>query len=115
MDYPVIAKPRLEEIEVQPNLDDYDTLTRGFSWQQLRAEMDGLPGGGLNLAHEAIDRHAKGERADRVAMYWEGTGGEEERYTFVQLKELTDKFANVLKKLGVEKGDRVFLFMGHTL
>ncbi|MDP6494304.1 MAG: AMP-binding protein, partial [Dehalococcoidia bacterium] len=112
MDYPVIAKPKLEEINVRPNLDEYDSLVQNFSWEQLRRELDGLPGGGLNLAHEAIDRHAMGRRADRVAMYWEGTGGEEETYTFAQMKELTDKFANVLRGLGVEKGDRVFIFMG---
>ena len=114
MDYPVITKPKLEEIEVRPNLEEYDGLAKSFSWQQLRGELDGLPGDGLNLAHEAIDRHATGLRADRVALYWEGTGGEEERYTFAQLKELTDKIANVLKGLGVEKGDRVFLFMGRV-
>ena len=112
MDYPVIGKPKLEEIKVRPNLDEYQSLVKNFSWEQLRKELDGLPGGGLNLAHEAIDRHAHSHRADGVAMYWEGTWGEEERYTFAQMKELTDKFANVLKGLGVEKGDRVFLFMG---
>jgi len=112
MDYPVIVKSKLEEIKIRPHLDEYDTLVNNFSWEQLRKELDGLPGGGLNMAHEAIDRHAKGQRADKVAMYWEGTGGEEERYTFAQMKELTDKFANVLRRLGVEKGDRVFFFMG---
>ena len=111
MDYPVIAKPKLEEFTVPPNLGEYESLARGFTWEKLKGEMDGLPGGGLNLAHEAIDRHAQSHRRDRVAMYWEGTGGEEERYTFAQLKELTDRFANVLNGLGVEKGDRVFLFM----
>ena len=112
MDYPVVTKPKLEEIKVRPNLEEYAGLAKSFSWQQLRGELDGLPGGGLNLAHEAIDRHARSHRADRVALYWEGTGGEEETYTFAQLKELTDKFANVLTGLGVVKGDRVFLFMG---
>ncbi|MQF48646.1 acetate--CoA ligase [SAR202 cluster bacterium AC-647-N09_OGT_505m] len=112
MDYPVITKPKLEEIDVRPNLEEYYGLANSFSWPQLRRELDGLPSGGLNLAHEAIDRHARSHRANRVALYWEGTSGEEETYTFAQLKELTDKFANVLKELGVEKGDRVFLFMG---
>ena len=112
MDYPVIVKPSLEEIKVRPNIGEYGDLHKGFSWQQMRQELDGLPGGGLNLAYEAIDRHANGRRRDRIAMYWEGAGGEEEQYTFGQMKELTDRFANVLQGLGVEKGDRVFLFMG---
>ncbi|MBF8267246.1 MAG: acsA [Dehalococcoidia bacterium] len=111
MDYPVITKPKLDEFRVRPNLEEYHRSVQGFTWEQLRGELDGLPGGGLNLAHEAIDRHAHSDRRDRVALYWEGTGGEEERYTFAKLKELTDRFANVLKGLGVKKGDRVFLFM----
>ena len=114
MDYPVIAKPKLEEIEVRPNIGEYHDSVGSFTWQQMRSELDGLPGGGLNLAYEAIDRHAKSHKRDKVAMYWEGAGGEEEQYTFAQFKELTDRFANVLKKLGVEKGDRVFLFMGRV-
>ena len=112
MDYPVIAKPKLEEIKVRPNIGNYHDSVGSFTWQQMRSELDGLPGGGLNLAYEAIDRHAMSHKRDKVAMYWEGAGGEEEQYTFAQFKELTDRFANVLKKLGVEKGDRVFLFMG---
>ncbi len=112
MDYPIIVKPSLEEIKVRPNIGEYGDLHKGFSWQQMRQELDGLPGGGLNLAYEAIDRHANGPRRDRIAMYWEGAGGEEEQYTFGQMKEMTDRFANVLRGLGVEKGDRVFLFMG---
>ena len=112
MDYPVIAKPKLEDIRVRPNIGEYHDSVGSFAWQQMRNELDGLPGGGLNLAYEAIDRHAKSDKRDQVAMYWEGAGGEEEQYTFAQFKELTDRFANVLKKLGVEKGDRVFLFMG---
>ena len=77
MDYPIIVKPSLEEIKVRPNIGEYGDLHKGFSWQQMRQELDGLPGGGLNLAYEAIDRHANGPRRDRIAMYWEGAGGEE--------------------------------------
>ncbi len=114
MDYPIIAKPKLEDIEVRPNIGEYQDSLSGFSWQEFRSNLDGLPGGGLNLAYEAIDRHAASHKRDKVAMYWEGANGEEEQYTFAQFKELTDRFANVLKRLGVEKGDRVFIFMGRV-
>ncbi len=114
MDYPIIAKPKLEDISVRPNIGEYQDSLSGFSWQEFRSNLDGLPGGGLNLAYEAIDRHAASHKRDKVAMYWEGANGEEEQYTFAQFKELTDRFANVLKKLGVEKGDRVFIFMGRV-
>ena len=114
MDYPTITKPKVEDIQVRPNIGEYSDSLSGFSWQEFRSNLDGLPGGGLNLAYEAIDRHAASHKRDKVAMYWEGANGEEEQYTFAQFKELTDKFANVLKKLGVEKGDRVFIFMGRV-
>ena len=114
MDYPVITKPKLDEIAVRPNIGEYHDSLRGFSWQEFRSNLDGLPGGGLNLAYEAIDRHAMSHKRDKVAMYWEGASGEEEQYTFARMKEETDKFANVLRKLGVERGDRVFIFMGRV-
>ena len=72
---------------------------------------DWQPGGGLNKAHEAIDRHANGRNRDKIAMIWEGKNGEKETYTFGQMKEQSNKFANVLKSLGIEKGDRVFIYM----
>ena len=114
MDYPVITKPKLEDIKVRPNIGEYHDSLSGFSWQEFRSRLDGLPGGGLNLAYEAIDRHANGDKRDKVAMYWEGASGEEEQYTFGRMKEETDKFANVLRKIGVQKGDRVFIFMGRV-
>ncbi|MCH8087963.1 MAG: AMP-binding protein, partial [Chloroflexi bacterium] len=111
MDYPVIHKPALEEMKVKPNIQDYHESQRDFSWDRLKKELDGLEGGGLNLAYEAIDRHVKKGKGEKVAFYWEGAKGEEEVYTFAQFKVQSDKFANVLQGLGVEKGDRVFIYM----
>ena len=111
MEYSIIRKPKLEEIKVTPNIQDYDALSRDFTWDQIKKGLDGLEGGGLNLAYEAVDRHAKGPRKDKVALYWEGAKGEEESYTFDQFRAQSNKFANVLTDLGVEKGDRVFVFM----
>lgn len=54
-----------------PNLADYDSFLAGFRWEQARAELNGLPGGrGLNIAHEAVDRHARGPLRDHVAIRW---------------------------------------------
>jgi len=111
MDYPVIHKPKLQEIKVKPNIQDYAALRKSFSWEQVKKELDGLEGGGLNLAYEAIDRHVKKGRGNKVAFYWESAKGEEEVYTFAQFKTQSDKFANVLQGLGIQKGDRVFIFM----
>jgi acetyl-CoA synthetase len=107
----VIKKPEPENLKVMPNLDDYDGMRGEFSWETIYKELEWLPDGGLNMAHECIDRHAAGPRRDKPAMLWEGKDGETETYTFGQMKEQTDRFANLLRGLDVEKGDRVFLFM----
>jgi acetyl-CoA synthetase len=69
-------------------------------------------GGKLNLSHNCIDRHALGARRDKVALLWEGEPGEVRRLTFGELHEQVQRFANVLKSLGVKKGERVAIYMG---
>ena len=69
-------------------------------------------GGKLNLSHNCVDRHAKGSRRDKVALLWEGEPGEVRRVTYVELHEQVQRFANVLKGLGIKKGDRVAIYMG---
>ncbi|HWP90683.1 MAG TPA: acetate--CoA ligase [Thermodesulfobacteriota bacterium] len=98
---------------VQPNLLDYrETYTR-FSWEEVRRELDGLPNGkGLNIAHEAVDRHADGPKRGHLAMRWLGKDGQAADFTYADLKEKTNRFANVLGKLGVKKGDKVFALAG---
>ena len=98
---------------VTPNLRNYAEARRTFSWEQARAELDGLPGGkGLNIAHEAVDRHANGNLRNHLAIRWLGKDGDVREYTYGQLQELTNRFANVLRKLGVAKGDRVYALSG---
>ena len=110
MDLDVFSKPSIDSLQVKPNLVDYDISYANFAWESLLSELDWLPGGSLNKAHECIDRHAL-SNPDKVAMIWLGKNGEEETYTFSDMKRETDKFANALKGLGIEKGDRVFMFM----
>ena len=75
-------------------------------------------GGKLNLSHNCVDRHAKGARKDKVALLWEGEpcvdgkASEIRKLTYGELLEQVQRFANVLKSLGVEKGDRVAVYMG---
>ena len=80
-------------------------------WTELHDELDWLPDGGLNIAHEIVDRHANGRRRDKTALTWEGAHGEREEYTFGDLKTLSNRFANVLKSLGIASGDRVCLYI----
>ena len=108
----IIKKPR-SGWRVTPNLVDYEAACASFSWEVARSELDGLPENtGLNIAHEAVDRQAYGPRRNRVALRWLGRTGQVHDYTYMQLHELTDRFANVLQELGVGKGDPVFTLLG---
>jgi acetyl-CoA synthetase len=79
-----------------------------FSWEDIRRELEGLPGGkGLNIAHEAVDRHADGPLRDHVALRWLGSEGATRDFTYGELKGQSNRFANVLRGLGIGKGDTV--------
>jgi acetyl-CoA synthetase len=104
----------LASFRVPPNLPDEDARAR-FRWEDARAQLDGLPdGAGLNIAHEAVDRHAAGPRAAHPAIRWLGKKGEVEELTYAELRDRTDRFANVLEALGVAPGERVFLLLGRV-
>jgi acetyl-CoA synthetase len=106
-------KKQLETIRVVPNLIDYAASREHFSWNQVRAELNGLPdAAGLNIAYEAVDRHAAGSRRDYLALRWLGKNGEICDYSYAQLRELSNGFANVLKTLGVGREDRVYVLTG---
>jgi acetyl-CoA synthetase len=112
MGYDTITKPR-GGCPVEPNLLDYETTRSTFSWQAARQELTGLSDGdALNIAYEAVDRHAYGPRRDHLAIRWLGRHGEVRDFTYADLHEQANRFANVLQKLGVGKGDRVFTLAG---
>ncbi len=96
-------------LPVKPNLLDYEEVRRSFSWDDVGKNFEGLPSGGLNIAHEAIDRHANGSLKDKPALIWHGKNGERKTYTYEDLKKETNRFANVIKKLGFEKGERIYI------
>ncbi|MHC1741849.1 MAG: acetate--CoA ligase [Syntrophobacteraceae bacterium] len=100
---------------VRPNLQDYEEVRSGFSWEHVRNELDGLPGGkGLNIAHEAVDRHAAGPLANRVALRWLGSEGEIRDFTYADLRGASCRFANVLQSFGVGKGETVSVLAGRV-
>jgi acetyl-CoA synthetase len=97
------------------NLDDYDTAVREFSWGRARARLAGLPGGrGLNIAYEAVDRHAAGPRSSVVALRCVARDGSVSELTYADLARQTGRFANLLRYLGLGKGDRVFTLLGRV-
>jgi acetyl-CoA synthetase len=82
------------------------------------SEVTWFTGGKLNLSHNCVDRHAQGARRDKVALLWEGEPcdahgkAEIRKLTYSQLHHQVQRFANVLKAQGVQRGDRVAIYMG---
>ncbi len=70
-----------------------------------------FPGSLINVSYNCVDRHAKSEKANKVAIYWEGENGDKKIYTYKQLLREVSKFANVLLQLGIKKGDVVSVYM----
>ncbi|MCX3059269.1 acetate--CoA ligase [Streptomyces beihaiensis] len=98
---------------VAPRLTDYEQTCSGFTWAQARAALDGLPDGrGLNIAHEAVDRHAGPRDADRTALRCVARDNTVSTVTYGELARRTARFANALRALGVGRGDRVFTLLG---
>jgi len=108
---PVIAKTA-RDLRVEPNLSDYEGTRRGYSWDTARDALAGLPGGGLNIAFEAVDRHASGPLQARTALRFVSRGAAPLDISYGELSRLTSRFANVLRDLGIGKGDRLFVLAG---
>ncbi len=95
---------------VVPNLRHYDEYRANFSWDHVRASLNGLPDGkGLNIAYEAVDRHANTPRGNHTAIRWLDKQGHTHDYSYAELKKRTNQFANALQSLGIGKSDRVFV------
>ncbi|HSK59811.1 MAG TPA: acetate--CoA ligase [Actinomycetospora sp.] len=108
-----IEKP--EAVRRGARMPDYTRACRTFTWAGARARMSGLPDGrGLNIAHEAVDRHAT-TRGDAVALRVLGRDGALDEVTYADLRRRTNRFANALRLLGVVRGDRVFTLLPRTL
>ncbi|KAB7705883.1 acetate--CoA ligase [Bacillus aerolatus] len=105
---------KLETLTVKEgkyNLKNYEELYASFDWKEAEKHFSWAETGQVNMAYEAIDRHAESSRKQKVALYYRDAD-RDEKYTFEEMKENTNKAANVLKTFaGVEKGDRVFVFM----
>ncbi|MBU2445696.1 MAG: acetate--CoA ligase, partial [Bacteroidetes bacterium] len=69
-------------------------------------------GAQVNIVYNCLDRHCENSRRNKLALLWEGEKGDFRSFSYFALKRETCKFANVLKSLGVKKGDRVTIYMG---
>ncbi|MGO9033562.1 acetate--CoA ligase [Mycobacterium sp.] len=105
------------DCRVPPNLKDYDHARGVFDWSDVPALCEGMGSGGCNIAYAAVDRHVDGPVAARTALrFIADTGAAGELVThdisYAELGRLARRFTNVLRSLGVGKGERVFAIMG---
>ncbi|WP_147182410.1 AMP-binding protein, partial [Ciceribacter naphthalenivorans] len=96
------------------NLADYDRFCAGFHWEDAERLLDRLPGGMLNIAFEAVDRHVVHGRGDKIAIRWISKDGSRRDISYAELQRETNRFANVLASLGIGKGDRVYSLLGRV-
>lgn len=107
----------MEKLAVIPgehNLKNYEETAANHDWQHSETAFSWFETGKVNIAYEAIDRHATSHRKNKVALYY-NDGNRKEAYSFYDMKRHTNKAANVLKeKADLKKGERIFIFMPRT-
>ncbi|QMT18588.1 acetate--CoA ligase [Planococcus maritimus] len=105
---------RVEALPAKPgkhHLHNYEEQSANFDWSEVEKEFSWAKTGKINMAHEAIDRHAESDRKNKVALYYKDQH-RNETYTFYEMKRMTNRAANLLKSHSdLEKGDRIFIFM----
>ncbi|MGQ9645940.1 MAG: acetate--CoA ligase [Thermodesulfobacteriota bacterium] len=98
--------------ECAEQLDWYKKWDKVLEWDFIRPEVKWFLGGKLNASYNCLDRHLNSWRSNKVALIWQGEPLEENRiFTYQQLHYHVCKFANVLKKHGVKRGDRVSIYL----
>jgi acetyl-CoA synthetase len=98
--------------EVARELDWFEPWQKVLEWNLPWAKW--FAGGKINLCHNCVDRHVQNGKRDKTAILWEGEPGEVRTLSFGELHAEVQRFANVLKGLGIKRGDRVAIYMGMT-
>lgn len=104
---------KIEELQaVVPtsNMGSYEQAYNNFQWEDVERHFTWYETGKVNMAHEAIDRHVEEGRGEKAALLY-CDANRHETYTFSQLRASSNRFGNVLRKYGIGKGERVFIFM----
>jgi len=109
MERPQIIRKSLSGLSVTPNWTSYQQERQSFSWDAARRALQGLPGGGLNIGFEAVDRHAATPLADKTALRFVSRSAPTMDVSYAELARQTNRFANVLQSLDVGRGDRLFV------
>lgn len=108
-----------EDWRISPNFNDYERTRAAFRWSTAPNPCVGMPGGGFNIAYAAVDRHADGPIASRTALRFVSAFAPDgalatRDLSYAELGRLSRRFTNVLRSLGINKGDRVFTLMGRS-
>ncbi len=107
-----IIKKDLSKFKKTPNIVDYENTYKKFSWEKAKSKyIDFFEDGTMNAAYNMIDKHITNGNGNKKALIFHKVDGEKENYTFLDLQKLSNKFANVLSNIEIEKGDRVFIFL----
>jgi acetyl-CoA synthetase len=103
------AEPEAFWAEWARRLDWFDEWDEVLDWTPPHAKW--FVGGTVNVAHNCLDRHLGGATRNKAALVWEGEPGDQRTYTYWDLHREVGKFANVLKDLGIGRGDRVAIYL----
>ena len=95
-------------------MPDTDSARSAFSWERARSRLAGLPGGGLNIAHEAVDRHVLDGHGQQIAIRWLGREEERREISYQDLANSAARFANILTAQGMQRGDALFALLGRV-
>ena len=93
------------------NMGNYEERVGNFNWQMAEKELGYKEGDIINIGYYCSDRICEMGKGDKLALIWEGHAGEVKKYTFNQMRILTNTIAAYLQQLGINPGDRVCLFM----
>ncbi len=105
------VKEIIKKYPVDPAISNYEKAYTSFSWQEARSEVHWFGGEKVNAAYNAVDRHMYDGRRNKVALYSIGVDNKLHKLTFYDVYEQSNRLGNALKKLGVQRGDRVFFFL----
>ncbi|MDD9270144.1 acetate--CoA ligase [Paenibacillus sp. GCM10023248] len=103
----------VEAVAANPNMKNYEETHANFDWKEIEKNFSWYETGKVNMAYEAIDRHAESAKKDKIALYY-SDNQREEAITYGEMKAKSNQFGNVLRNLGIGKGERVFIFMPRT-
>lgn len=104
---------RVDVTAASPNMNNYEETYASFDWSEVEKHFTWHETGKVNMAYEAIDRHIAEGRGQKIALHYSDPQ-RDESYTYEQLSLLSNRFSNVLRKHGLSKGERLFIFMPRT-